>query len=282
MKDEAVIETQWSQPNKTKFNGSVITQASLEFIKSSLWTLAGCGILMAIWGLISAMTSNALPSPIATMKTLWQLVSHPFYDNGPNDKGIGLQIYSSIIRVFIGFALGSVVAIPTGVLIGASEICKKLFYPLVQLLRPVSPLAWFPIGLVIFKNAGNATIFMIFITSLWPTVINTAFGVASIPDDHRNVARAFAFSKWRYFTRILLPFSMPHILTGLRLSMGVAWLVIVAGEMMSGGIGIGFFVWDSYNGGSLEKVMSAIILIGTVGLLLDRGFDMIAKKFSYA
>ena len=114
------------------------------------------------------------------------------------------------------------------------------------------------------------------------TVINTAFGVASIPDDHRNVARAFAFSKWRYFTRILLPFSMPHILTGLRLSMGVAWLVIVAGEMMSGGIGIGFFVWDSYNGGSLEKVMSAIILIGTVGLLLDRGFDMIAKKFSYA
>jgi nitrate/nitrite transport system permease protein len=282
MKDEAVLQTEWAEKKMSRFNVSALGSVALEFIKSSAWTLAGCAILMLIWAAISAFTSNALPSPFATLKTLWQLISHPFYDNGPNDKGIGLQIYSSIIRVFIGFALGSLVAIPTGILIGASDTCKKLFYPLVQLLRPVSPLAWFPIGLVIFKNAGNATIFMIFITSLWPTVINTAFGVASIPEDHRNVARAFAFSKWRYFTRILLPFSMPHILTGLRLSMGVAWLVIVAGEMMSGGIGIGFFVWDSYNGGSLEKVMSAIILIGVVGLILDRGFDFIAKRFTYA
>ncbi len=282
MKDEGILQTEWAERKKYSFNLSALGHAGLDFLKSSAWTLAGCAILMVIWAAISAFTSNALPNPFVTLKTLWQLVSHPFYDNGPNDKGIGLQIYSSIIRVFIGFALGSLVAIPAGVLIGASETCKKLFYPIVQLLRPVSPLAWFPIGLVIFKNAGNATIFMIFITSLWPTVINTAFGVASIPDDHRNVARAFAFSKWRYFTRILLPFSMPHILTGLRLSMGVAWLVIVAGEMMSGGIGIGFFVWDSYNGGSLEKVMSAIILIGIVGLLLDRGFDFIAKKFTYA
>jgi nitrate/nitrite transport system permease protein len=223
-----------------------------------------------------------MPGPLATLKVLWELVRHPFYDNGPNDKGVGIQLLSSIGRVFIGFGLGAIVAIPAGVLIGASETCKKLFYPIVQLLRPVSPLAWFPIGLAVFKHAGEATIFVIFITSLWPTLINTAFGVGAAPDDYRNVARAFGFSRKKYLMKILIPFSLPFILTGLRLSIGVAWLVIVAGEMLSGGIGIGFFVWDSWNALSLERVMSAILLIGVVGLLLDRGFELIARKFSYA
>jgi nitrate/nitrite transport system permease protein len=216
------------------------------------------------------------------LRTLAQLLADPFYDNGPNDKGIGIQLVSSIGRVFAGFTLGSLVAIPVGVLMGASSTCRRLFNPLVQLLRPVSPLAWFPIGLAVFKHAGEATIFVIFITSLWPTLINTAFGVGSLPDDHRNVARAFAFSRGRYLRRILIPFSLPHILTGLRLSLGIAWVVIVAGEMLSGGIGIGFFVWDSWNALSLERVMSAILLIGLIGLLLDRGFDFIARKVSYA
>jgi nitrate/nitrite transport system permease protein len=249
--------------------------------KSAGYMLCGFGILLGIWAVVSGV-SQSLPGPFMTLRTLGQLLADPFYDNGPNDKGIGIQLVSSIGRVFAGFALGSLVAIPVGVLMGASSTCRRLFNPLVQLLRPVSPLAWFPIGLAVFKHAGEATIFVIFITSLWPTLINTAFGVGSLPDDHRNVARAFAFSRGRYLRRILIPFSLPHILTGLRLSLGIAWVVIVAGEMLSGGIGIGFFVWDSWNALSLERVMSAILLIGLIGLLLDRGFDFIARKASYA
>ena len=252
-----------------------------EAAKSALYTAIGFSILLVLWSLISRYTKNELPGPVATLAVLWDLIKDPFYDYGPNDKGIGLQLFSSLGRVFLGFALGSVVAIPIGILMGSNEFCKKMFYPIVQILKPVSPLAWFPIGLVVFKNTGMATIFIIFITSLWPTLINTAFGVGSIPNDHKNVAKAFGFSKMRYLTKILIPYSMPHIITGLRLSIGVAWLVIVAGEMLSGGTGIGFFVWDSWNALSLERVISAILIIGIVGLLFDKLFTYIEKKVSY-
>lgn len=282
MKEEAILASRISNRSRRRLSLGQLNGAGLATLQSIGWGLAGIGILFAFWSLISNLAEGALPGPIATLRVLWQLVSDPFYDNGPNDKGIGIQLISSLGRVFAGFGLGSLVAVPAGLLIGASAVCRKLFYPIVQLLRPVSPLAWFPLGLAVFKHAGEATIFVIFITSLWPTLINTAFGVASLPDDHRNVARAFAFSKRKYLTKILLPYSLPHILTGLRLSIGVAWLVIVAGEMLSGGIGIGFFVWDSWNALSLERVMSAILLIGLVGLLLDQAFDLIAKKFSYS
>src|SRR4030095_47919 len=231
--------------------------------------------------ILSGISQEGLPGPIATLRVLGQLLSHPFVDNGPNDKGIGIQLISSIGRVFVGFGLGSLVAIPIGVVMGARAGGRRLFNPIVQLLRPVSPLAWFPIGLAIFKHADSATIFVIFITSLWATLINTAAGVAAVPEEHRNVARAFGFSRRKYLTKILIPFSLPYIFTGLRLSLGVSWLVIVAGEMLSGGIGIGFFVWDSWNALSLERVMSAILLIGLVGLFLDRGFDLLARRFAY-
>jgi len=247
-----------------------------------IYTLMGFSLLTAIWYVTSTVTEGGLPTPLATFQVFWELVKDPFYDYGPNDKGIGLQLASSLGRVSAGFLLGSLFAIPVGVLMGANAVCKKIFYPIVQILKPVSPLAWFPIGLVAFESASMATIFIIFITSLWPTLINTAFGVASIPDDHKNVAKAFGFSKWKYLTKVLMPYSLPHIITGLRLSIGVAWLVIVAGEMLSGGIGIGFFVWDSWNALSLEKVISAILIIGLVGLLLDRGFSFVEKKFTYS
>lgn len=250
--------------------------------RASMYTLLGFVILVAIWYVISLITEGGLPTPIATFQVFWELIKDPFYDYGPNDKGIALQLGSSLLRVAAGFLLGSLFAIPTGVLMGANAFCRRIFYPIVQVLRPVSPLAWFPIGLVAFESASMATVFIIFITSLWPTLINTAFGVSSIPDDHKNVAKAFGFSRWKYLTKVLIPFSLPHIITGLRLSIGVAWLVIVAGEMLSGGVGIGFFVWDSWNALSLEKVISAILIIGLVGLLLDRGFSFIEKKVSYA
>jgi nitrate/nitrite transport system permease protein len=249
--------------------------------KSVFFAALGLIVFGGFWSLLSAYTENALPTPIATLTVLKEMLSDPFYDYGPNDKGIGLQLFVSIKTVLMGFFLGSLIAIPIGILMGASTVCKQIFYPIVQLLKPVSPLAWFPIGLVVFKDTGLATIFIVFITSLWSTLINTSFGVASIPQDHKNVAKAFGFSKMRYLTKILIPYSLPHIITGLRLSISVAWLVIVAGEMLSGGAGIGFFVWDSWNALSLEKVISAILIIGIVGLLFDRIFTFIENKVAY-
>ncbi|MGL2995117.1 nitrate ABC transporter permease [Flavobacterium sp. TSSA_36] len=249
--------------------------------KSALFALVGLVFFAGFWSLVSYFTEQALPGPVATLTVLKEMLSDPFYDYGPNDKGIGLQLFTSIKTVLSGFLIGSLFAIPIGILMGASTICKQIFYPIVQLLKPVSPLAWFPIGLVVFKDTGMATIFIVFITSLWSTLINTSFGVGSIPQDHKNVAKAFGFSKMRYLTKILIPYSLPHIITGLRLSISVAWLVIVAGEMLSGGAGIGFFVWDSWNALSLEKVISAIIIIGLVGLLFDRIFTYIEHKVAY-
>ncbi len=253
----------------------------IEKSKSIFFAVIGLLVFGGFWSLLSIYTEDALPGPVATLTVLKEMLSDPFYDYGPNDKGIGLQLFNSIKTVLLGFLLGSLIAIPIGILMGASTICKQIFYPIVQLLKPVSPLAWFPIGLVVFKDTGMATIFIVFITSLWSTLINTSFGVASIPQDHKNVAKAFGFSKMRYLTKILIPYSLPHIITGLRLSISVAWLVIVAGEMLSGGAGIGFFVWDSWNALSLEKVISAILIIGIVGLLFDRIFTFIENKVAY-
>ncbi len=250
-------------------------------LKSVFYTCVGFGLLGLFWSAVSQITKGELPNPTATLTVLWEMLANPIYDNGPNDKGIAIQLWASMVRVFYGFGLGSLIAIPVGIMIGTSDILKKILYPIIQILKPVSPLAWFPIGLVAFKSSPTATIFIIFITSLWPTLINTAFGVASIPDDHKNVAKAFGFSHTKYLFKILLPYSLPHIITGLRLSIGVAWLVIVAGEMLSGGTGIGFFVWDSWNGLSLEKVISAILIIGTVGLLFDKMFTFIEKLVTY-
>jgi nitrate/nitrite transport system permease protein len=263
-------------------DGGRIVSNIVSILKGLMYNVLGFGVLIGIWYIISRITNYELPTPVATFQVMWELIKDPFYDYGPNDKGIALQLWSSLIRVFSGFVMGALVAIPMGILIGASSFCKKMFYPIVQVLKPVSPLAWFPIGLVAFQSASSATVFIIFITSLWPTLINTSFGVASLPDDHKNVSKAFGFSKWKYLTKVLLPFSLPHIITGLRLSIGVAWLVIVAGEMLSGGIGIGFFVWDSWNALSLEKVISAILIIGIVGLLLDRGFSWLGKRVTYS
>lgn len=254
----------------------------IEVFKSLSFTILGFSVLVGLWYVISLITKGELPTPVATFIVFWELIKDPFYDYGPNDKGIALQLGSSLVRVFSGFLMGAVIAIPMGILMGASTFCKKMFYPIVQVLKPVSPLAWFPIGLVAFQSASSATVFIIFITSLWPTLINTSFGVASLPDDHKNVAKAFGFSRWKYLTKVLLPYSLPHIITGLRLSIGVAWLVIVAGEMLSGGLGIGFFVWDSWNALSLERVISAILIIGLVGLLMDRGFSWIEKKVTFS
>lgn len=238
-------------------------------------------ILLAAWWGVSLVTKHEIPDPAQTWTVFREMLSDPFYDYGPNDKGIGWQLWGSIKRVFSGFMIGSIIAIPLGLLMGSSKIGMKLINPLVQILRPVSPLAWFPLGLLAFKASEGATVFIIAITSLWPTLMNTAFGVSSIPQDFKNVGTAFGFSRWKYVTKVLIPYALPHIITGLRLSIGIAWMVIVAGEMLSGGIGIGFFVWDSWNGLSLEKILSAILIIGIVGLLLDKLFSGLQQLVAY-
>ncbi|MFQ3577146.1 MAG: nitrate ABC transporter permease [Cytophagales bacterium] len=243
-------------------------------------------VLYLIWLSISVFTKGDIPYPLASMEQGYELffLENPFYDNpdDPGYKGILTQLLSSLGRVMTGFFLGSIVAIPLGFMMGSSQVGMNLINPLVQILKPVSPLAWFPLGMIALKSAAGATVFMIFITCLWPTLINTAFGVASLPNDHKNVSKAFGFSRWDYITKIVIPYSLSHIFTGLRLSIGVAWMVIVAGEMLSGGLGIGFFVWDSYNGGSLERVLLAILIIGMVGIALDKTFSAFQKKFSFA
>ena len=232
------------------------------------WAFVGIGALVAVWAVASTRVAE-LPSPATTFAELRSLLAEPFHDSGPNDKGIGLQLLSSLQRVGLGFSIAAVVGVPAGMFIGASRRAWRAANPVIQLLRPVSPLAWFPIWLVILKDAPSAATWVIFITALWPIVINTAAGAATVPNDQRNVARVFHFNRRSYIRHVLVPHTLPSVVTGLRLSMGVAWMVIVAVEMLSGGVGIGFFVWDAYNALNLSKVIAAIILIGVVGVALD-------------
>jgi nitrate/nitrite transport system permease protein len=248
-----------------------------------LWTAASLTILLAAWQALAHFTGGNLPTPRSVGVTLVVLLQDPFNPDR-SSLGIGLLIGESLRRVAIGFSLGSAIAIPLGILMGASRTAERLLNPIAQLLRPVSPLVWFPLALVAFRGLGGtatATLFTIVITSLWPTAINTAFGVKSLPEDYKKVARVFQFSGGRYLWSVLFPFALPHILTGLRVSMGIAWLVIVAAEMLSGGIGIGFFAWDSYNAGSYDRMVAAVVLIGVVGLVLDRGFSWALRRVEY-
>ncbi|MGH9156506.1 MAG: nitrate ABC transporter permease [Acidimicrobiales bacterium] len=241
------------------------------------WGLAGGLVMMVLWAVFAARAPD-LPTPAEGIGEAYKLLSRPFYDNGPNDKGIGLQLAVSLQRVVGGFGLAALVGIPLGLLIGASRRVGRAANPVVSLLRPVSPLAWFPIWLVVLDDSGKAAVFVIFITALWPVVINTAAGAAAIPLDQRNVARVFRFGRMAYLRHVLVPNSLPSVITGLRLSMGIAWMVIVAVEMLSSGAGIGWFVWESYNAGNLAAVAAAILLIGTVGLVLDGGFRSLSRR----
>lgn len=241
------------------------------------WAAVGALAVVALWQL-AAMRVPDLPTPAETFARLGELLGEPFVDRGPNDKGIGLQLLISLQRVGTGFAVATLVGIPLGLAIGTSQRAFAALNPIVQVLRPVSPLAWFPIWLTISKDAGSASILVIFITALWPTVINTAAAAASVPSEQRDVARVFRFGRTTYLRHILVPNALPGMVTGMRLSMGIAWMVIVAVEMLSGGAGIGFFVWDSYNAGSLASVAAAILLIGGVGVALDALFQRLDRR----
>jgi nitrate/nitrite transport system permease protein len=242
--------------------------------------LLGFALFIGAWGLFS-QTTGSLPSPAKTWTSAVDLFSHPFYQKGPNDQGIGWNILSSLRRVGIGFGLAALVGIPLGFVFGRFAFANAMASPIISLLRPVSPLAWLPIGLMAFKAANPAAIWVIFISSIWPMIINTAVGVQRVPQDYLNVARVLNLSEWKIMTRILFPAVLPYTLTGVRLSLGVAWLVIVAAEMLTGGVGIGFWVWDEWNNLNVEHIIVAIFVVGIVGLLLEQLLLLLAKRFNY-
>lgn len=207
-----------------------------------------------------------------------ELFKDPFYQNGPNDQGIGWNILNSLERVGIGFGMAALIGIPVGFVIGRVKFFNDMLSPIISLLRPVSPLAWLPIGLLVFQKAEPAAIWVIFISSIWPMIINTAVGVERIPQDYLNVARVLNLSKWKMFTKILLPATLPYVMTGIRLAIGVAWLVIVAAEMLTGGVGLGFWVWDEWNNLKVEHIIIAIFVVGLVGLLLEQLLLLLASR----
>jgi nitrate/nitrite transport system permease protein len=243
--------------------------------------ILGMGVLIAIWGLVSFSSTNNFPSPKETLIQAIQVFSDPFYSNGPNDQGVGWNILSSLKRVAMGFGLAAIVGIPFGFMIGRFEFLSNMFNPLISLLRPVSPLAWLPIGLLVFKGANPAAIWTIFICSIWPMVINTAVGVQRVPQDYMNVARVLNLSEWKIVTKILFPAVLPYMLTGVRLAVGTAWLVIVAAEMLTGGVGIGFWVWDEWNNLNVKNIIIAIFVIGLVGLILEFALIKLATAFTF-
>jgi len=242
--------------------------------------IAGIAVLVGVWAL-ATINSSSFPTPAATFVEALKVFSDPFYRNGPNDQGIGWNILFSLERVAVGFGLAALVGIPLGFMIGRFRFLDRMASPLISLLRPVSPLAWLPIGLLVFKAANPAAIWTIFICSIWPMIINTAVGVQRVPVDYLNVARVLNLSEWKVVTKILFPAVLPYMLTGVRLSVGTAWLVIVAAEMLTGGVGIGFWVWDEWNNLNVKHILIAIFVIGVVGLLLEWALIFIAKRFSY-
>jgi nitrate/nitrite transport system permease protein len=223
-----------------------------------------------LMGATATQGKSAMPGPLEVGEQIFEHLRRPFYDNGPNDKGIGIQVAYSIARVAVGYLLAVAVAIPIGFLIGMSPLMSRALDPFIQVMKPVSPLAWMPLALYTIKDSGISSIFVIFICSLWPMLINTAFGVASVRKEWLNVARTLEVGALRRAYTIILPAAAPTILTGMRISIGIAWLVIVAAEMLVGGTGIGYFVWNEWNNLSITNVITAILLIGVIGMVLDQ------------
>ncbi|HEY0063694.1 MAG TPA: nitrate ABC transporter permease [Telluria sp.] len=242
--------------------------------------LLGIGMLLLLWQILST-SNSAFPTPHVTYVEAVKMFSDPFYSNGPNDQGIGWNILASLKRVALGFGLAALVGIPLGFLIGRFQFLAGMCNPIISLLKPVSPLAWLPIGLLVFKSAHPAAIWSIFICSIWPMIINTAVGVQRVPQDYMNVARVLNLSEWKILTKILFPSVLPYMLTGVRLAIGTAWLVIVAAEMLTGGVGIGFWVWDEWNNLNVPHIIIAIVVIGVVGLILEQALVALARAFTY-
>ncbi|WP_199175988.1 nitrate ABC transporter permease [Telmatospirillum siberiense] len=242
--------------------------------------LLALAVALGVWQFVCMQAGAALPPPSKVVTDTWELIAHPLFDHGGTDKGLFWHLAASLQRVAIGFSLAAVAGIGLGVLIGQSDLAMRALDPLFQVLRTVPPLAWLPISLAAFRHADPSAIFVIFITAIWPIILNTAVGIQNIPPDYRNVARVLRLSPAEYFLKIMLPASVPYIFTGLKIGIGLSWLAIVAAEMLIGGVGIGFFIWDAWNSSLMSEIILALIYVGIVGTLLDRLITLIGRKVS--
>jgi nitrate/nitrite transport system permease protein len=234
-----------------------------------------------LMGLTATQGKSAMPGPLEVGAKLWEHLRQPFYDNGPNDKGLGIQLGWSLLRVLVGYLLAVAVAIPIGFLIGMSPLMSRALDPFIQVLKPISPLAWMPLALYTIKDSSISAVFVIFICSLWPMLINTAFGVSAVRKEWLNVARTLEVGPIRRAFTVILPAAAPTIVTGMRISIGIAWLVIVAAEMLVGGTGIGYFVWNEWNNLSITNVIIAILVIGVVGMILDQALARVGRLVTF-
>jgi nitrate/nitrite transport system permease protein len=235
------------------------------------------GVLLLVWQVLCSQEGASLPPPSKVLKDTWELIRDPFFDNGGTDVGLFWQILASLKRVGIGFSLAAVCGVALGVLIGQSTFAYRGLDPIFQVLRTVPPLAWLPISLAAFKDSNPSAIFVIFITAIWPIILNTAVGVRQIPQDYRNISRVLRLNAFEYFIKIVLPASVPYMFTGLRIGVGLSWLAIVAAEMLVGGVGIGFFIWDGWNSSLLSEIILALIYVGIIGFFLDRIIGFIGR-----
>ena len=254
-----------------------------ERLRIALYTLLVGAVLLGLWQALVGGTppGKGLPGPAAVARAAGEMLANPFYNNGPNDKGIGLQLLASLGRLLTGYVAASLVAIVLGVVLGLSPSLYRAVNPYIQVLKPISPLAWMPLFLYTIKDSSTAAVLVIFMSSLWPTLANTAFGVASIKRDYLNVAALLQLSWPRRLVQVVLPAAAPAIVAGLRISIGSAWVAIVAAEMLIGGTGIGYFVWNEWNNLALTSVIFAILAIGVIGVLLDAGLGRLSRRLAY-
>jgi nitrate/nitrite transport system permease protein len=236
------------------------------------------GFLVLIWQVLGSRPGAALPAPSKVIQDTWELIVHPWYDRGGNDVGIAWQLLASLKRVAYGYSLAVLVGVSLGVLVGQSTWALRGLDPLFQVLRTVPPLAWLPISLAGFRDGAPSAIFVIFITSIWPIIINTSIGIRNIPEDYRNVAKVIRLNGIEYFGKIMLPAAAPFIFSGLRIGVGLSWLAIIAAEMLIGGVGIGFFIWDAWNSSRISDIILALVYVGLVGFALDRIVAFIGRK----
>lgn len=250
------------------------------FLRKVLPPLVVLLVLGVAWEMLCSGPDAALPPPSAVVEETWELIVDPFYDNGGNDKGLAWQLLASLERVAVGYAFAVVVGVALGVLIGQSDFAMRGLDPLFQVLRTVPPLAWLPLSLAGFQDSHPSALFVIFITAIWPIIINTAVGIRNISQDYRNVARVLQLNGLEYFKTIMLPAAAPYIFTGLRIGVGLSWLAIIAAEMLIGGVGIGFFIWDAWNGSRISDIILALVYIGIVGFCLDRLVAFVGQRIT--
>ena len=260
---------------------ALLKKAAKGFMTHVVPPLVILGFLLLIWQVLGSRPGASLPSPTKVVQETWELIAHPFYDRGGNDVGMAWQLLASLKRVATGYALSVLVGVSLGVLVGQSTWAMRGLDPLFQVLRTVPPLAWLPISLAGFRDGHPSAIFVIFITSIWPIIINTSIGIRNIPEDYRNVARVVRLNGLEYFGKIMLPAAAPLIFSGLRIGVGLSWLAIVAAEMLIGGVGIGFFIWDAWNSSLIADIIVVLVYVGLVGFVLDRLVALVGRLISH-